>query len=262
MDAKNMEARLPQEKVIKCRKLIKKYKEAKKIKMCQLESLVGLLNFACQVVPPGRAFLRRLYKLMWSLGERVPHFSLYLSQETRKDLLMSDIFLSQFNGVSVFRRPEVIQASDQGISWFSTDLAFGVVVGDQWASGTFPEEWTAWSMLALSLYPLAVILRCFPEAVKGKNVRFQVTNALLAEAVNKTTSKDSQAMRVLREIVLRSMFLQTLFSAELCSISQHNASNNLARLLALQDLQGLRREHPGLASQPRTSLTPHISLDI
>ena len=57
------EARLPQEKVRKCLLAIRSLLGRKKVTLKELQSLIGLLNFACSVVTPGRVFLRRLINL-------------------------------------------------------------------------------------------------------------------------------------------------------------------------------------------------------
>ena len=45
-------------------------KKRKKVTLKELQSLIGLLNFACAVVKTGRAFLRRLIDL--TIGLRSP----------------------------------------------------------------------------------------------------------------------------------------------------------------------------------------------
>jgi hypothetical protein len=55
-----MECRLPSDKIQKTNNLLYKVQHKKKISLRKLQSLIGLLNFACLVVCPGRAFLRRL----------------------------------------------------------------------------------------------------------------------------------------------------------------------------------------------------------
>lgn len=49
-----------QRKKIKCVQNIQFAVEQDKLTLKQLQSLIGLLNYACNVVLPGRAFLRRL----------------------------------------------------------------------------------------------------------------------------------------------------------------------------------------------------------
>ena len=63
LDTLRMEARLPLDKTTKCKTLISTFLRRKKVTLREIQSLIGLLNFACSVVVPGRAFLRRLIDL-------------------------------------------------------------------------------------------------------------------------------------------------------------------------------------------------------
>ena len=63
LDTLKMEARLPPEKVQKCISYINFALSRSKITLRELQQITGLLNFACQVVVPGRAFLRHLVDL-------------------------------------------------------------------------------------------------------------------------------------------------------------------------------------------------------
>ncbi len=72
----------------------------RKVSLKELQSLIGLLNFACSVVVPGRVFLRRLINL--TIGIRKPHYFIRLTCEVRKDLKIWKIFLDSFNGKSFF----------------------------------------------------------------------------------------------------------------------------------------------------------------
>ncbi len=72
LDTIKMEARLPQDKLHKFLRLVCSYRQLQKISIKQLESLTGLLNFACKVIRPGRPFLRRLYNLMEGIRRMLP----------------------------------------------------------------------------------------------------------------------------------------------------------------------------------------------
>ena len=72
IDSISMEARLPLEKVEKCRTLLLGFLTRKKVTLKEIQSLTGVLNFACSVVKPGRAFLRRLIDL--TIGIKSPPF--------------------------------------------------------------------------------------------------------------------------------------------------------------------------------------------
>ena len=64
LDSLCMEARLPLDKTEKCKAMVSAFLQCKKVTLCKIQSLTGLLNFACSVVVPGQAFLRRLIDLM------------------------------------------------------------------------------------------------------------------------------------------------------------------------------------------------------
>lgn len=66
-----MEARLPAEKIDKCLGLLSNFLRRKKVTLKEIQTLIGLLNFACLVVVPGQAFLRRLIDL--TIGIRAQH---------------------------------------------------------------------------------------------------------------------------------------------------------------------------------------------
>ena len=65
LDTSSMEARLPADKIEKCKLLISSF-------LREIQSLTGVLNFACSVVVPGRAFLRRLIDL--TKGVKSAHY--------------------------------------------------------------------------------------------------------------------------------------------------------------------------------------------
>ena len=71
-----------------------------KVTLEEIQSLTDLLNFACAVVVPGRAFLRRLIDS--TLGIRSPHFFIRISKEVKEDLKVWQHFLPGFNGRSFF----------------------------------------------------------------------------------------------------------------------------------------------------------------
>lgn len=98
LDTVAVEARLPLEKLEKCRDLISSFLRRRKVTLKEVQSLAGLLNLACAVMVPGRAFLRRLIDL--TIGVKRPHFLIRLSKA--EDLMVWQTFLSGFNGRSFF----------------------------------------------------------------------------------------------------------------------------------------------------------------
>ena len=100
LDTLRMEARLPLDKTEKCKTLVSTFLRRKKVTLREIQSLIGLLNFACSVVVPGRAFLRRLIDL--TRGVKSPHHFIRLNKSSKADLVLWQSFLDDFNGRSFF----------------------------------------------------------------------------------------------------------------------------------------------------------------
>lgn len=94
------EARLPLDKIHKSTRLISEFLGRKKVSLKEVQSLTGLLNFACSVIKPGRAFLRCLIDL--TVGIRSPLHLIRLTKEVKEDLKVWLSFLAEFNGHSFF----------------------------------------------------------------------------------------------------------------------------------------------------------------
>jgi hypothetical protein len=77
-----MEARLPTDKILKTRSILSEFLCRRKATLKEVQSLIGLLNFACTVVPPGRAFLRRLIDL--TKGVNAPFYRIRLTGQLKQ----------------------------------------------------------------------------------------------------------------------------------------------------------------------------------
>ena len=100
LDSIFLEARLPRDKIAKCISLISDFIHRKKVTLKEVQSLNGLLNFACSVIRPDRAFLRRLIDL--TVGVRLPNHCIRLNREVKEDLKTWLSFLLNFNGRNFF----------------------------------------------------------------------------------------------------------------------------------------------------------------
>ena len=100
LDTLSMEARLPLDNTEKHKTLISTFLRRKKVTLREIQSLIGVLNFACSVVVPGRAFLRRLHDL--TKGVKSAHHFILLGKSSKADLVLWQSFLHDFNGRSFF----------------------------------------------------------------------------------------------------------------------------------------------------------------
>ena len=131
LDSLLLEARLPIDKISKCKTLISEFLHRKKVTLKDVQSLTGLLNFACSVISLGRAFLRRLIDL--TLGIRSPIHYIRLNREVKADLRLWLSFLSNFNGRSFFLEDEWLSSSKLNLfTDASGSLGFGAIIA--WVS--------------------------------------------------------------------------------------------------------------------------------
>ena len=98
----------------------------RKVTLRELQSLIGLLSFACCVVQPGRSFLRRLIDR--TKGIQQPHFHIRLNKDSRLDIAAWLLCIDHFNGKTMLLKQIWISANklhlytDAGGS-----LGFGVI---------------------------------------------------------------------------------------------------------------------------------------
>jgi hypothetical protein len=98
-DILKMELRLSSEKISEIKITLELFMHVMKVTLRQLQSLIGLLNFACQVIAPGWAFCRRLVDA--TCGVRKAHHKIRISKSIKEDLIIWKTFLSNYNGVTV-----------------------------------------------------------------------------------------------------------------------------------------------------------------
>ena len=128
--------RLPNDKLQKCCVLLYTFSRRRKISLKKLQSLLGLLNFTCAVVVPGRAFLRRMIDLTTTRGVKRPQHHIRLTKEAKHDIKVWLNFLDEFNGRAFFLDDRwetscsmkffIVAAGSKG---------YGAIFGNQWFYG-------------------------------------------------------------------------------------------------------------------------------
>ena len=213
LDSVNGEARLPVEKLQKCRMLLHNFYKRRTVRLKELQSLIGLLNFTCQVIVPGRAFLRRLIDL--TKGVRQPHHHIRLCKGLKQDLLLWIRFLDEFNGKSFFL--EDSWETSHTLELY-TDAAgsvgFGAVFGKHWFGGEWPVTWRSYNIAVLELFPIVLALHIWGHLMTDKCVIFFSDNAAVVDIINKQTSKHQKIMVLIRDLVLSCLRHNVLFHAK------------------------------------------------
>ena len=100
LDSDEMVVRVPMDKVLEIMQKIEAVLSKRKVTLRTMQSLIGVLQFACRAIIPGRPFCRRLINA--TCGILHPCHYIRVKQNNKKDLKMWLSFFKQFNGISVF----------------------------------------------------------------------------------------------------------------------------------------------------------------
>jgi len=245
LDSVIMEARLPEEKLLKCRTMLTALYKRRKVTLRELQSLLGLLNFTCSVVLPGRAFLRRLIDL--TKGARRPHHRIRLTKAARLDILTWLTFLEEFNGRTFFLEerwlssPPLTMYSDAAGS-----KGYGAIFGSKWFYGDWPDNWKSINITFLELFPIVIALHVWASFMANKCVHFFTDNAAVVEIINQQTSKHPLVMVLIRDLVLTSLKHNIMFRAS----HVPGVDNTRADLISRFQIQAFREIFPEADEAP------------
>lgn len=253
LDSVLMEARLPPDKLVKCQDLISGFLRRRKVTLQEIQSLTGLLNFACTVVVPGRAFLRRLIDL--TIGLRRPHFLIRLTQEVKADLKVWQQFLSGFNGRSFFLSVDWANSHHLKLYTDASDtIGFGAVFGGHWCYGEWPASWRHRNIAFLEFYPIVLSLHLWGHTIKNQRVLFFTDNEALVHVINKQTCRDKDLMFFVRKLVLVCLNYNICFKAKHVPGLQNKLADSLSRL----QLQIFKQLAPAYMHKAPTVIPPHL----
>ena len=188
LDSVAMEARLPADKLSKVRGKLLHLSRSRKVTLKELQSLLGLLNFCYQVVPPGRCFLRRLIDLTKNVTK--PNHRITLNKESRCDLQAWSIFIEQFNGRSLMlaqpwlTTPTLLLYTDA-----SGTIGFGAIFRTHWTYGTWPERISAFHITFKELFPIVLSVEVWGPLLRNKCIVLHTDSMAVVHVLNSQTSK-------------------------------------------------------------------------
>ena len=239
LDTVRSEARLPHDKVMRCTSMLSDYLKRKKVTLRELQSLIGLLNFACSVVLPGRAFLRRLIDL--TIGISRPQNFIKLTQSVKSDMRTWLAFLSNFNGSSFFlTRDWITNPSLQLYTDASGSFGYGAVFRDQWFYGPWPESWRSLNIAVLEFYTIVLSVIIWGHLMRNQRITFFTDNEALVHVINESSCRDKFLMSFVRRLVFVCLQNNILFRARHVPGIKNALADSLSRL----QIQRFRRLAP------------------
>lgn len=247
VDTVSMTISLPEDKLSTLATLLNNFSSRKKVTLKELQCLIGHLNFACIVVRPGRAFLRRLIDR--TMGVKKPHHKIKLTKEARADIAAWKLFIEHFNGSSILMH-EAWLSSDK-IRLY-TDAAgskgFAAVLGSRWCYGAWPSEWRDLPTATLELFPITLAMQMWGHLLANHKVLFMCDNESTVAIVNKQSSRDKCIMKMVRKLVVTCMSHNVFFRAKHVS----GVTNVVADRLSRFQVKQARKYAPWLNKDPDT----------
>ncbi|XP_041427190.1 uncharacterized protein LOC121396391 [Xenopus laevis] len=232
IDSQKMEFRLPEEKLKKLRKLVLFGLQCKKIKLRQLQSLIGHLNFATKVIPVGRVFNRRLSAL--TAGVDNPEWHLRIPKSIKEDLAIWNDFLSTYNGKSVWQSDF---KDNEAINLFTDAAAscgYGAFLRGQWSAQRWPEQWKGTELLKnlvfLEFFPIVVAIELWGEQLANKRIILNCDNQGVVHVINNLSTSSPPVWKLLRYSVLRTLKLNIWFKAKHLSGYTNKTADAISRL--------------------------------
>ena len=238
IDTQQRQVRLPDEKVHQCVQEIKGLIGCKKVRLRKLQSVIGLLNFACQVILPGRAFLRRLIDL--TRGIQAAHHFIVITPAI-DDLKIWLEFLEGHNGKIFFVDEHFITNHDVHLFTDAAGkLGYGAVCGKAWFYGSWSKWWIDQHIMIKELYPIVVALEVWGDLFSNKRLTLFTDNMSLVPVLSKHTSKDRVVMILVRRLVLNCLRNNILVDAYHIPSGKNTLSDCLSRLQVTR----FRQLHP------------------
>ena len=237
IDTSKGELRLPADKLERLLQTTSEWLTRRSCTRRELESLIGVLQHACKVIRPGRAFLRRAIALLCVAKQ--PHHHIRLNNEFRSDLMWWSVFGSHWNGAALLTTPHtanlIIVTSDASGSW-----GCGAWSGSAW----FQLQWdaaTALKQIAIKeMIPIIIAAAIWGHSWKGSTVQALCDNAAVVAVVNSRSSREPDLMQLLRCL----FFLEAHFQFHLQSRHVPGQANTLADDLSRNRLASFHKNFP------------------
>ena len=232
LDTVRMEARLPADKVERIQASLALFQTKRTCTLKELQSLIGTLNFACKVIPPGRPFLQRMIELTRKVAK--PHHHIKLSQGFFKDLTMWQQFIHTWNGAGFFLPTSWLDSDSLELHTdASGTLGYGGILGQKWFQGRWethhllnaPGISIAWQ----ELFALVVACHLWGDEFANKRIVFYCDNQSVVNIVNSKRSHIPRVMDLVRHFTLLTLRHNFYPRAEHIEGKKNDIADSLSR---------------------------------
>ena len=252
LDSECLEARLPEDKLVRIQRLLVTWLDKKKATKHEILSLVGLLQHTAKVVRCGRSFVSRMNATAAKVQE-LDYFT-RLNNDFRSDLSWWHTFLAEWNGVSFLRQSSLskhydfcIQTDASG-SWGCAAFFEG-----DWIQLPWNNSWVPVGIMAKELAPILLSIAVWGTRLAKKQVLIQCDNMSVVQALRKGSAKDQIVMQLLRRL----WFFVAYYDIELTCVHIMGAASSTADHLSRNNMTCLFSLNPQASLLP-TQLPPSL----
>ena len=237
LDTVKLEIRLPSDKLERLKSLTAEWRGRKAGIKRELRSLIGILNHACKAVRQGRTFLRRLIDLTKAVKH--PNHFIRLNTAARSDIMWWYEFANTWNGVSMLsdRRtsPDTFVTSDASGRW-----GCGAYCEADWFQLQWGPESVHLHITIKELILIVIAATIWGKRWSKKTIIAQCDNAAVVAIINSGTSKDCEAMHLMRCLA----FISAKYEFSLFATHISGVSNVLADALSRNNAQYFLSNYP------------------
>ena len=251
----DMYSSLPSDKVDKFVGMIDQLLSSHSVRKRVVESVCGMLNFACTIILPGRAFSRRLYNVI--IGIPQPYHHVKITKSVKQDLIVWKTFLKQYNYKTFFM--DHIWVSSEHLQLYTDaagSIGFAAVFGSHWMGDIWDPTIIGTNIAILELYPICLALHVWADSFANRCLCINSDNMAVVQVLNTSTSKEPTMMALIRRLVLLCMTKNIYIKA----YHIPGRINTLSDLISRQRIQEAKQLAPYLDPRP-TAIPPHYRLD-
>ena len=209
LDTMEMRASLPADKLEELRDLLTEWSSKEKASIQELQSLAGMLNFACAVVRPGRFYLRRIIDWTAHLQKTIRWNKrpIDIGPTVRGDIAWWNEFLPQWNGTSLLYEEEWTNAEHIELFTDACLTGYGGRLGSEWFCGAWSPVMldyavvnTRVSMPLLELRALVMAAATWGARWAQKKIIFRCDCKPVVDAIRRCSSRRPKMMHLLRHL--------------------------------------------------------------
>lgn len=213
---------LPEKKVNNLTSTLDQLANQTCIKLRQLQSLLGQLNFASFVIPRGRLHCRHLQMFLRQFDKKRPRQALPIPQLVRREMVWWRG--ATHHSVPLHKKPVthflVTDASDTG---------WGALLDGTWVSGVWSAQQARWHSNKKELFAVTAALKQTAHALKNSHILIQSDNRTLIAYIRKEGGTKSVALLTL---TFQLLYLTDKFNITLSAFYLPGRYNTIADSLS------------------------------